>query len=63
MTLTFYRDRSKQWRWTVKARNGRKIANAGEGYRRYVDCKRIAEKLFPKLVQDAPSEPTGPRHA
>lgn len=61
MRMRFYRDRSKQWRWVVISRNGRKVANCGEGYRRYAACRRIAQKLFPALVQDAPSEPAGPR--
>jgi uncharacterized protein YegP (UPF0339 family) len=33
-----YKDAKKQWRWTLRAQNGRKIANAGEGYKRRIDC-------------------------
>jgi uncharacterized protein YegP (UPF0339 family) len=29
-----YQDRGKQWRWRVVARNGRLVADSGEGYRR-----------------------------
>lgn len=33
-----YRDVSNQWRWTLYAANGRKIANSGEGYFNKNDC-------------------------
>ena len=33
-TLLIYRDDKKQFRWTLIARNGRKLANGGEGYQR-----------------------------
>lgn len=46
MTLTVYRDRSGQWRWKVTAANGRKVANGSEGYRRRVDCERMARKIL-----------------
>lgn len=47
-TLRFFRSRSSNdWRWTLIASNGRKVANSGEGYRRHIDCQRIAALLFP----------------
>ena len=46
MRLRFYRDRKKQWRWTLVAPNGRKLANAGEGYARRVDCERMARTIL-----------------
>jgi len=30
----FYRDAAHQWRWRIRASNGRIIADSGEGYRR-----------------------------
>lgn len=42
MTLTFYRDRQQAWRWRLRARNGRIVAAAGEGFRRRCDCVRSA---------------------
>ena len=33
-----YKDTANQWRWTLYAANGRKIANAGEGYFNKQDC-------------------------
>lgn len=47
--LRLYRDRKGGWRWTMYAGNGRKVANGGESYRRRIDAKRIADKLFPGM--------------
>ncbi|MFZ5718682.1 MAG: YegP family protein [Pseudomonadota bacterium] len=33
-----YIDVARQWRWTLYAANGRKIANSGEGYFNKQDC-------------------------
>ena len=33
-----YLDSVRQWRWTLYAANGRKIANSGEGYINKQDC-------------------------
>lgn len=33
-----YRDRNREWRWTLKASNNRIIADSGESYRRKADC-------------------------
>lgn len=33
-----YKDVANQWRWTLYAANGRKIANSGEGYFNKQDC-------------------------
>lgn len=38
VTVVFYKDRKKQWRWSVYAMNGRVLADSGEGYRRRGDC-------------------------
>lgn len=45
--LKIYKDRHKQYRWTLYAANGRKLANGGEAYRRRIDCTKIVMKLFP----------------
>lgn len=39
MYYLIYRDVSNQWRWTLYAANGRKIANSGEGYFNKADCE------------------------
>jgi uncharacterized protein len=33
-----YKDLAGEWRWRLKAVNGRIIADSGEGYRNYADC-------------------------
>ncbi len=40
MYFHIYRDATtrRDWRWTLYAANGRKIANSGEGYRNRADC-------------------------
>ncbi len=48
-TVQFYKDRKKEWRWRLIARNGHKVANAGEGYQRRAACHRIAWHLFSSL--------------
>lgn len=40
MKFEIYRTRNKQWRWRLRAANGKLIANAGESYRRRIDCMR-----------------------
>ncbi len=45
--LEIYRDKQKQYRWRLRASNGRVLADCSEGYRRRIDCVSIALKLFP----------------
>lgn len=40
MKFHIYRDRKGEYRWRLKAKNGRVIATSGEGYRRKRDCER-----------------------
>jgi uncharacterized protein len=37
--VEFYKSRTG-WRWRIVARNGRKLANCGQGYSRRCDCVR-----------------------
>jgi uncharacterized protein YegP (UPF0339 family) len=37
MTIKIYRDKRREWRWTLVAKNGRKIACSGDGYKRRID--------------------------
>jgi len=34
MKIVIYRDVKGEWRWKLVARNGRTVANGGEGYKR-----------------------------
>lgn len=38
MVLSFYQDAKKEWRWRVKADNGRIVGDGGEGYKRLADA-------------------------
>jgi uncharacterized protein YegP (UPF0339 family) len=38
MTYQIFRDAHGEWRWRLKAANGRIIANSSQGYRRKQDC-------------------------
>ena len=44
--LKLYKDRQGFWRWRLLSRNGRIVANCGEGYWRKIDCLRIAEAIL-----------------
>lgn len=45
MTFLRYRDRTGQWRWQLKGRNGFVIAEAPKGYNTPGDCKRAIEAV------------------
>ena len=38
MTFNVWKTKKGQWRWHLKAVNGKKIATSGESYKRRVDC-------------------------
>jgi len=40
MEYHVYRDRAGYWRWSLKASNGLKVADSGEGYVNRSDCLR-----------------------
>jgi hypothetical protein len=42
MKIIVYKDRKKEWRWRLVARNGKIVAESGEGYKR----KRSALKTI-----------------
>ena len=44
-----YRDRRGEWRWRGVSSNGKKVANAGEGYGR----RAHAEKMLRKYLNHA----------
>ena len=50
MRLTYYRDKKKEWRWRLIARNGRKIATSGEGYKRLDHTQYMANKICGHLL-------------
>jgi len=34
MVVEFYKDKKGEWRWRVVAKNGKIVADSGEGYKR-----------------------------
>jgi uncharacterized protein YegP (UPF0339 family) len=38
MTFYVYKDHAGEWRWYLKAANGRKVADSGEGYTSQQHC-------------------------
>lgn len=46
-TLKVYQDARGEWRWSLIACNGRKLADSGEGYTRRGRCVAIAHRIFP----------------
>jgi uncharacterized protein YegP (UPF0339 family) len=39
MTYYYYKDKQGEWRWRLKASNGRIVADSGEGYKSESECK------------------------
>ncbi|AGB15023.1 hypothetical protein Halru_0380 [Halovivax ruber XH-70] len=44
-TFEVYRDRADEWRWRLVARNGRIIADSGEGYTSKQGAERGIESV------------------
>jgi uncharacterized protein YegP (UPF0339 family) len=57
MTYYYYQDAKKEWRWRLKASNGRIIADSGEGYKNEQDCKddiaRVKDSKNAKVEKEA----------
>ncbi|MCP4219636.1 MAG: DUF1508 domain-containing protein [bacterium] len=50
--VQFYKDKKEEYRWRLLASNGRQIANGGEGYTTFENCKKGYESVK-KHAQDA----------
>ena len=64
MKLAVYRDRRGLWRWRLTARNGRIVADGGEGYKRRADLDRALKRVIAGLIDGLVvfySEPATPR--
>jgi hypothetical protein len=46
MKFHLYRNATGDWAWTLIARNGKKVANGGEGYRRFGAMVRTLRGIF-----------------
>jgi uncharacterized protein YegP (UPF0339 family) len=45
MTYYYYKDAQGEWRWRLKASNGRILADSGEGYKNEQDCKDDIDRV------------------
>jgi uncharacterized protein YegP (UPF0339 family) len=48
--LEIYRDAKREWRWRLRAANGRIVADSGEGYRRRASVYRAIECVLVLLT-------------
>lgn len=53
-TITVYKDKAGEWRWTREASNGNIVGSSSEGYKNKQDCKDNAERQFVecKIVEE-----------
>ena len=54
MKFQMYRDSRNEWRWRLRAANGRTIADSGEGYVNKSDCRHAIDLV--KSSYNAPVE-------
>lgn len=45
MVIEVYKDRRAEWRWRARARNGRIVADGGEGYSTLSNARRAARRI------------------
>ena len=45
MTYHYFKDHKGEWRWRLKAANGRIIADSGEGYKNEQECLDDIERV------------------
>lgn len=46
MKIDIYKAADNQWRWRLKAKNGKIVADSGEGYLTRWGCKRAVRKFL-----------------
>jgi len=49
MKFRIYKDRKKEWRWQLQSKNGKFIADSGEGYKNKKDCIAMVQKVAPEV--------------
>jgi uncharacterized protein len=47
MKFIVWRDKDGEWRWTLRARNGRIVADGSEGYKSKRHCVEMCKKINP----------------
>ena len=57
MKFTLYKDKAGEWRWSLASRrNGRIVADGGEGYKRFSSMLRTLRRVFADGVMRAELE-------
>ena len=46
MTFTIFKDKKREWRWDLRSRNGRIIADSAEGYKRKSQVTKMIAKII-----------------
>ena len=59
MEYQVYEDSKKEWRWRLKAANGKTIADSGEGYRNRQDCLDAIKLVKDSRYDTSPGVPVG----
>lgn len=57
MKFEFYQDKKKEWRWRLVARNGKTVADSGEGYEKIGACKRAVASIMKRIPTAKVVEP------
>jgi len=63
MHFEIYRDHAGEWRWTLYAGNGRKIADSGEGYHSKDHCLHgieLVKQATHSEIRERPGRPPTP---
>ena len=47
--LVIYKDKAGEWRWRIRTRGYKIVADSGEGYKTKHSCKYAARRLFRKF--------------
>lgn len=45
MTFQMYLDKIHEWRWRLVAENGKIIADSAEGYKNFLECEAMIDKI------------------
>ena len=46
MKFQIYLDKNSEYRWRLRARNGKIVADSGEGYKKKASCKKAIWKII-----------------
>jgi len=50
--IEIYKDKKLEWRWRIKARNGKILADSGEGYNRKAMCLKYLDQVITRVDCD-----------